>query len=759
MKTKITTCIALFSALISFAQNGEYDLLREHTQTKILYNQVFEISKITTQERKEVSTQYFKQVYHEIQRADFLNRLPEYQTLKKQADEANFSSEIPLALLISEFETLNPEAIAQGAITKNNSKYIVTNPHFKLFQNHQTTLMAPLVGKTKFSSISLVLKEKNIYNTTSKSIAYIHYKTSNQKQWSVLIPNQAFALQLNPSDANQIHFRVTFTNGDSKTITSTIQLENQSKNSFRATSAIQATAITSTIPYQGFGENQAYFGQGEYEIFLDNVDQVLDKPLFVVDGFDPGDTRNTTAIYSLLNFGNTGENLADLVRNEGFDIVVVNFPIYSPQNGVTIDGGADFIQRNAFVLVEIINQINAIKTGSQPNVVIGPSMGGLISRYALRYMEQNNLVHDTRLYISFDSPHLGANVPIGFQHLFNYLAFGPVGDVTLQEVVNGLLRSPAAKQMLVDHLDGHLQSGSATEFNNALQLPVGAPNFRNAFQNELNTMGFPTQTRNVSISNGSGNGTTTGTPGMFVLNDFIINASATERARIDLRFTPPAGVSNQLVSRFRAQTLLFSTWITLLTSQANAASPATSSGFDSAPGGTFSFGDFAGGPDADPLIEDFIANLEIDRFCFIPTLSSLSISDPNWYSIVPGASATPFAAIYVPTVNEDHITLTQGNVTFALNEILNEPLAIEQPNWNDNLVVKNPIKNTIEIYSSNLLSNATLSIFDASGKRIFSQNNISFEGNYQLDIHLSNGFYLIKIETAERSFVQKLIKN
>ncbi|WP_333695343.1 T9SS type A sorting domain-containing protein [Flavobacterium sp.] len=758
MKTKIT-CIALFSALISFAQNGEYDLLREHTQTKILYNQVFEISKITTQERKKVSTQYFKQVYHEIQRADFLKRLPEYQTLKKQADEAYLSTEIPLALLISEFETLNPEAITQGAIVKNNSKYSVINPQFKLFQNHQTTLMAPLVSKTKFSNISLILKEKNIYNTTSKSIASIHYKTGNQNQWNVLIPNQPFAMQLNSTDENQIHFRVTFTNGDSKTIVSSIQLENQPKNSFRETHAIQATTITSTIPYQGFGENQAYFGQGEYEIFLDNVDQVLDKPLFVVDGFDPGDTRNTTAIYSLLNFGNTGENLADLVRNEGFDIVVVNFPIYSPQTGITIDGGADFIQRNAFVLVEIINQINSLKVGSQPNVVIGPSMGGLISRYALRYMEQNNLVHDTRLYISFDSPHLGANVPIGFQHLFNYLAFGPVGDVALQEVVNGLLRSPAAKQMLVDHLDGHLQSGSTTEFNNAIQLPTGAPNFRNAFQNELNTMGFPTQTRNVSISNGSGNGTTTGTPGMFVLNDFIINASATERARIDLRFTPPAGVSNQLVSRFRAQTLLFSTWITLLTSQANSASPATSSGFDSAPGGTFSFGDFAGGPDADPLIEDFIANLEIDRFCFIPTLSSLSISNPNWYSSVPGASATPFAAIYVPTVNEDHVTLTQGNVTFALNEILNEPLTLEEPNWNENIVIKNPIKNTIEMYSSSLLSNATVSIFDASGKIIYTQKNISFEGNHQLDINLSNGFYLIKIESAQRSFVQKLIKN
>ncbi|WP_366518018.1 T9SS type A sorting domain-containing protein, partial [uncultured Flavobacterium sp.] len=48
---------------------------------------------------------------------------------------------------------------------------------------------------------------------------------------------------------------------------------------------------------------------------------------------------------------------------------------------------------------------------------------------------------------------------------------------------------------------------------------------------------------------------------------------------------------------------------------------------------------------------------------------------------------------------------------------------------------------------------------DASGKKVFSQNNISIEGNHQLEINLSNGFYFIKIESAERSFVQKLIKN
>lgn len=757
MKTKITF-IALFSILFSFAQKGEYDLLKEHTQTKILYNQVFDISKITQTKKDEISAMYFRQVYHEIQRADFLQRLPNYEVLKKEADDAFFTKQIPLSILISEVETIKPEALESNIISKNNNQFVLNNSSADVFQKHEITLMAPLVSKSKNKTVEFILKDKNIFNTTSKTIQGIFMNFTDNDLWLTVSVNQPIKVDFATSGEKSISFKIEFTDGSSKIIKSTFDVQGSSNLAHRNGNEILAETITASIPYQGFGESAPYLGQGEYEIYLDNVDQVLDKPIFLVDGFDPGDTRNTDLIYSLLNYGDTNQNLGDVVRNEGFDIVVLNFPQYSPADGIVIDGGADFIQRNAMILVELINQINAQKVGTEKNVVIGPSMGGLISRYALRYMEQNDLDHDTRLYISFDSPHLGANVPIGFQHLFNYMANGPLGDVTLQEIVNSVISSPAAKQMLLDHFTGHLQTGSATEFDNAIQLPTGAPNFRTSFQNELNAMGFPTETRNVAITNGSGNGMMTGTPGMFVLNDYIVNASATQRARFDIRFTPPAGVSNQLVSRFRAQQNIV-IWITILTSQANATSPASSSGLDSAPGGLFNVADFAEGGSGNPTLDDFLANLAIDRFCFIPTLSSLAITNPNWYATVDDTSITPFAATYVPTENEDHVTLSDGNVEFALNEILNEPLSVEQPIKTENIVIKNPIKNTIEMYSSNLLSNATISIIDASGKKVFTQNNISIEGNHQLNVNLSNGFYFIKIESAERSFVMKLIKN
>jgi len=757
MKTKITL-FALFSILFSFAQKGEYDLLKDHTKTKILYNQVFDISKITKTKKDEISAMYFRQVYHEIQRADFLHRLPKYEMLKKEADDAFFSKQIPLSILISEVETIKSEALESNTISKNNNQFVLNKSSADAFQQHEITLMAPIVSKSKNKSVEFILKDKNIFNTTSKKIQAIYMSFTDNNLWLTVSVNQPISVDFATSGKKSIFFKIEFTNGESAIIKSTLEVQGSSDLANRNGNEILAETITASVPFQGFGENAAYLGQGEYEIYLDNVDQVLDKPIFLIDGFDPGDTRNTELIYSLLNYGDTDQNLGDIVRNEGFDIVVLNFPQYSPAEGVVIDGGADFIQRNAMTLVELINLINAQKVGTEKNVVIGPSMGGLISRYALRYMEQNEMEHDTRLYISFDSPHLGANVPIGFQHLFNYMANGPLGDVTLQEVVNSVLSSPAAKQMLLDHFTGHLQTGSATEFDNAIQLPTGAPNFRTAFQNELNTMGFPTETRNVAISNGSGSGMMTGTPGMFVLNDYIVNATDTQRARFDVRFTPPAGVSNQLVSRFRAQQFLF-VWLTVFSSQANAASPATSSGFDSAPGGLFNVADFADGGSGNPTLDDFLSNLAIDRFCFIPTLSSLAIVNPNWYSTVTDASITSFAATFVPTENEDHVTLSAGNVEFALNEILNDPLSVEQPILAETILIKNPIKNSIEMYSSNLLSNVSISIVDTSGKKVFSQNNISIEGNYQLDVNLSNGFYFIKIESAERSFVQKLIKN
>lgn len=765
MKSKITLVFIMLVSVFATAQNQEnkFDLLKDKTQTKILYDRVFGISNATHLENKPVSSLFFKQVYHEIQRADFLERLPKYDYLKEQTNLGFAENKVPLSLLITEFESQNKAAI------DNHNFYLDANEQWNVksitnaFDKHNLTLIAPLLASYKSTAVTFVLKDNLIFNTTNKSIQQITADFNDGKGFRVLTKNQSIKVEFLTAGKQNIQFRIQLSNGAIINQSATFQsgtVDNSFAKNANATQDINTiNTISSTIPYQGYGETQAFLGQAEYEIFPDVVNGILDKPIFLLDGFDPGDARKIPNIYSIMNYGTTGSNLADDLRAQGFDVIILNFPTYTrPGTTNVIDGGVDYIQRNAMILVELINQINAQKVGTEKNVVIGPSMGGLIARYGLRYMETHNLNHDTRLYISFDSPHLGANVPIGFQHLFNYMGYGPLGDVTLQGLVDGMFKSPAGREMLIDQFEGHLQSGSAFEFNTsaASLLPTGCPNYRTPFQNELNTMGFPLTTRNVAIANGAGNGTMTGTPDMIVMGH-TFNISTTQRAIIDLRFTPLANQTNE-VSHFKAQQQVLGFWFTGYESLANSKAPTTSNGLDSAPGGRFDMSTIAATAGTNAVLSEFFNNLLIQYFDFIPTNSALSISNTsNWYQPVSANSNTPFLAQSVPSVNENHVTLNAQNTAFALNEILNPPLAVEHHLFSD-LFVKNPIQNTIEISSAAPITDVTVTLVDVLGKTMMSKSNQTIDGNYQIPVAITKGIYFLTIKNMSGSVTRKLIK-
>ena len=748
MKIKITLYTLLLVSISTFAQDKYYDSYREKSETKIIYDRVFGISNATKIKSEEISTNYFLQVYNEMQRADFNERLPKIELIREKADIGFTQKQIPLSLLIADFESFKS--------SEKDTNYP--------FDKHSINLIGALLQKSKTNQVDFILKSDLIFNTTNRTVNSVSVNYNNSKNWKLINIDQSFRINFTENGKQIIRFKIALSNGELIEESILFNVENQNfgssdnKNDSNVTNAV--TTISSTIPYQGYGETAAFLGQGEYDIYMDTTDGILDKPIFLLDGFDPGDTRNTSSIYSLLNYGTTGQNLGDIVRAQGYDIVVLNFPTYTrPGTTTVIDGGVDYIQRNAMILVALINQINAQKVGTEKNVIIGPSMGGLIARYALRYMETNSLNPDTRLYLSFDSPHLGANVPIGFQHLFNYMAYGPLGDVTVQGIVNGLLKSPAAKEMLIDHFEGHLQTGNATEFNTASAslVPTGAPNFRNAFQNELNTMGFPTTTRNISIANGAGNGTMTGTPDMVVMGH-TFNITPTQRAIIDLRFTPLANVTNE-VSRFRGQANIF-VWLTVYESLAKSKSPTFTNGLDSAPGGRFDLTALGSSLGSNALLTEFFANLNILYFDFIPTLSSMAVSSStNLYSNVTATSTTPFAASYIPTTNENHVTLTAANVAFALNEILNPALSTPNNESLNSLWIKNPVANSVELNSSYTIENANINITDMLGKTIYQTKNQTINGILEIPVSLSKGVYLISIGTENASITKKIVKN
>ena len=212
-----------------------------------------------------------------------------------------------------------------------------------------------------------------------------------------------------------LKFLATFSDNTIVTTYSIIKIygapDNQTLRSVAGNCEIPTTFdIWSKLSFQGYDESIATKGKGDVTVYhskLNNCDGIIRKPIIILDGFDPGDKQIGTKLYDdYLNNKDKGA-LGDSLRNRGYDVFILNFPVYDI-NGHSRDGGADYIERNARVLMALIDTVNFMKQGNEKLVIIGPSMGGLISRYALAYMEQHNMLHQTRLWVSFDTPHKGA---------------------------------------------------------------------------------------------------------------------------------------------------------------------------------------------------------------------------------------------------------------------------------------------------------------------------------------------------------------
>ncbi|HEY4788985.1 MAG TPA: hypothetical protein VIH57_23205, partial [Bacteroidales bacterium] len=185
---------------------------------------------------------------------------------------------------------------------------------------------------------------------------------------------------------------------------------------------------------------------GEYLTILGYGNSQITKPFIIVEGFDPLNNQGFQDYINLYNNNFTINPSAALLKNlysNGYDVIILNF-----------DNANDYIQNNAMLLVKLINDINAIKVQQTDNmVVMGFSMGGLVTRYALTWMEANNQDHHTRLFISHDTPNKGANFPIGLQEFVedfrnNTAVAWIAADILLRVFDNSF---PAAKQMLVYH--------------------------------------------------------------------------------------------------------------------------------------------------------------------------------------------------------------------------------------------------------------------------------------------------------------------
>jgi hypothetical protein len=402
----------------------------------------------------------------------------------------------------------------------------------------------------------------------------------------------------------------------------------------------------------------------------------LFKPVILLNGFDPDSHRHLYVPDDdcLIDDGLTYEKciycvanehgMAESLRSAGYDVVILDF------------ADLDVIREQADVLQALIIELKQkmqVCNNQHEFVVIGPSSGGLVARYALAEMEEDNIDHNTRLYISFDAPHQGANVPLSMQCLIRNL------NNTLDAgnwigFINGLysiIMEDATKELLIYHeneIEGLTANSSSMfdEFYSTL--------------NSLNQVGYPLKSRNVAISNGSSISNDQGfSPGDKL---YKLKMTGLYFNTYHHGFAVPDHSFKKIYSSI---SMIFTTPVNIGYSAVNNTDP-----IDNAPGGKGNFiSQLANNTFG---ATECVTNSCDEQFeCFIPTISSLDLENTDDYFYNVKANITgnddlafkgidynddvsPFDAMCISEENEWHVIngVTDLIAGFVEDEIMPE---------------------------------------------------------------------------------------
>ena len=350
--------------------------------------------------------------------------------------------------------------------------------------------------------------------------------------------------------------------------------------------------------------------------------------------------------------------LIDSLVQRGFTPVLVDFE----------EGTANLFE-NAELLIDILEHLRDHRTDPRPLVVSGASMGGQLARIALRTMELRREPTCTALYVSLDSPHQGANVPLGLQQLLHFLEED--GSPMLHALLDAL-HSPAARQLLLR------------------QVPSLTP--RILYQDSLDAIGLPEDCLTASIANGSTLPLPGGQAPLLVYEHALIESDwlgdIGDILHLHVHAHPGWSDHPDAVSDFGVtadvHTPSDANWpwpLNAGTAFASLTDLDLTGPLDRSPGGTRpSMLQFAAAFNA------HISNLDLpwpvclppidpDQLApfhsFIPTLSAVDIPLP-WPGVLDLEdiqASTPFDAIHIATTNEAHSEINAANIAFLLEQL------------------------------------------------------------------------------------------
>jgi hypothetical protein len=636
------------------------NLDRKEMKSSILYNRVFPFAKLnkqlfTSEQRDSIHNDYqhWKQIYLEMYNADYdkEQKLNFDAYTSKVTEYIIRNRKLPIGIIHFNYEYIDTNAYHDGRISSLDGKLVRTksNPNTPYILDQVCDLA--ILSNHVFTGPQKIIFDKSfVFTNTKHTITNLKIDFINDDKPEYLLkPGDSLTYDFNIIGQNK--FRYTIVYGNAKHYSSESSVTVLSAGTQPCDFKQGVTTATFT-DFSSFVAGCTYEFGLYYSKCTNTVSEKLTKPILVLDGFDPGEARKVGNIYDLMN--EQPVYLADFLRAEGHDIIVCNFP-----------DGADYIERNALGVIQLLAYINARTTDKV--LIVGPSMGGLIAKYALAKMEKDNIPHNVGTYVSFDAPHQGANVPISAQYFLHF--FGEIiGEAGAMEGLNKI-KSPAAREMLI-----HYYSLNS--------LPPVSHSFRTLFLNNCNinstvgSNGYPIKTRNVALINGSETKQRQGISNLLFSLNINILGNTINAASGNVYASPNSGTA--LVADFRAiNPNNFYRLETFIRQASVILNNPYSVSLDNAPGGKYDT-QYQLTHHNGVLRNGFTLNHSHHNF--IPSVSALDIKYvdgfTNYMFDIRNAkivcnNLTPFVSYFAPEQNETHVLITQNNAIWLKRELRN----------------------------------------------------------------------------------------
>jgi len=408
---------------------------------------------------------------------------------------------VPIGILLYRYHEIKPFALDSNLIFIVNDRQFDEVGNANVFQENLLLAASPLIVDEYNDSIKFKIDSNFIFTNLRDSIQSIEIDFGDGSGFRSVSIGNTYDIIYQVGGQIDIVTRINLIGGVVLTVKSNFNLDNPRERDFLENFPDYTLDFGAISPIDG---ELIYAKIGIYGNCF--TPALLRKPVIYVAGFNPAHLNGIRKFYKTYN----KNNLLEKLRAEGHDIVIVTFA-----------NGVDFAENCSVLLQKIIKELNTMKQNfgqnNYENVIVGVSAGNFSARLALNQMEYdyiNNIsqdFHNTKMYVSYEGEHQGANIPLCDQHSLNSImtvppptAIGLLSTITLALTNYQLIGSRIAKQLLAYHYTQTGPDFAPSQGNHSYR-----DDLLNLFSSNphpyTKVLGFPGLTRNIAVANGSSN--------------------------------------------------------------------------------------------------------------------------------------------------------------------------------------------------------------------------------------------------------------